>query len=208
MKSIILKTTLLSTLIASSNLLANGNESWLYAIGTNVGVSNTSYDQINKSGSITLIDKPKKSFNSLELYTILNPLTDLCKEYNMKPYISYTHSQNSDLKHQYLLVGLNKYYKPSTTDIELYARVLGGYGQIDWKYDPLNDSNKKNVDANSFIGGIQVGVNYPLNEKISLNLNSKYLLHNYETKLKTTNATAIIEHDSTASIGVGLEYSF
>ena len=69
-------------------------------------------------------------------------------------------------------------------------------------------STKKNVDANSFIGGLQLGVSYPIDEKFSLNLNTKYLFHNYETDLKTTNATATIDHDRTSSIGFGVEYKF
>lgn len=205
MKKQILTLTTLS-LLASSTLLAS--ESIVNSVGLNLGKSYTSTDQKDKSGSIILGDNPDQSFNSLELYLTLNPILDMCKVYNMKPYISLTHSRNSDLKHQYLLVGVNKYYTPSTMPLELYAGVLGGYGQMDWRYDPLNNSSSKNVDANSFIGGLQLGANYPINEKLSLGLNSKYLLHNYETNLKTTNATATIEHDSTASVSLGLEYRF
>jgi hypothetical protein len=206
MRNRLLKTLTLSTLLASSSLLAN--DSVINSMGLNLGVVNSDSDQKNTNGAIIFGNEPDSSFNQLELYLTLNPLTETCKEYNMKPYISYTYSSNSDLKHQYLLLGVNKYYTPSNIDLELYMGALLGYGQIDWKYDPLNNSFNKNVDANSFIGGIQLGVKYPLSEKLSLNLNGKYLFHSYETDLKTTNATAVIEHDRTSSFSLGLEYRF
>lgn len=205
MQNKLIKTITVSTLLASSSLFAS--DSFINSFGINLGKSHTSYDQKDKNGAIILGNNPDKSFNSLELYLTLNPMLDMCKENNMKPYISLTHSRNSDLKHQYLLVGVNKYYSSQDTKLELYAGLLGGYGQVDWRYDPLNNSTRKNIDANSFIGGLQVGINYPIAEKLSLNLNSKYLLHNYETNLKTSNAVATIEHDATATISLGLEYS-
>lgn len=204
MKNRLIKTIALSTILASSTLLAN--DSLINQMGINLGKSSTDFSQKDKTGSISLGNNPDKSFNSIEVFTILNPLTDICKEYNMKPYASYTYSSNSELKHQYLLVGVNKYYKPSKLPVELYAGVVVGYGQIDWKYKPLSTDN--NVDANSLIGGVQAGLNYPLNEKLSLNVNSKYLIHDYKTNLKTSNAQSTIEHDSTATISMGLVYKF
>jgi hypothetical protein len=206
MKKQILTLTLSTLIASSSSLLAS--QSIINSVGLNLGKSHTSADQKDKSGTILLANNPEQSFNSLELYLTLNPILDMCKEYDMRPYISLTHSRNSELKHQYLLVGINKYYTQSTLPLELYTGVVGGYGQIDWRYDPLNNSTRKNVDANSFIAGIQIGANYPINEKLSLGINGKYLLHNYETNLKTTNATATIEQDATATISLGLEYSF
>ena len=203
----IIKVTALSLLLASSSTLL-ATDSFVNSIGINLGKSYTNSQQKNNQGNITLGNTPKESNNSIELFAILNPLTDICKEYNMKPYISYTYSKNTDLKHQYLLVGVNKYYNPSNSKVELYTGALLGYGQIDWKYDPLNDSQNKNIDANSFIGGVQAGLSYPVNENLSLNLNTKYLVHNYETKLKTTNANATIKQDNTSSFSFGLIYKF
>ena len=63
--------------------------------------------------------------------------------------------------------------------------------------------------ASSLVGGVQLGLNYPLTNSLKLNVNSKYLRHNYETKLEPTNtASASLEHKSTASLGLGLVYSF
>ena len=124
----------------------------------------------------------------------------------MKPYLSYTYSSNTDLKHQYILAGVNKYYKHNI--IQYYVGVLGGYGQLKWKYDPLNSSAKRDYEATSFIVGLQGGLDYPINDKFSLGLNAKYLFTDYETNLKTTNASSSIEYNKTTSISVGLSYSF
>ena len=208
MKNKILKSTLALTLLATSSLLASNTI--VDSLGLNLGKSNTNYDQKNTSGTISSNNNPDKTFNSIELYTTLKPILSICKEYNMKSYVSYTFNKNSELKHQYLLVGVNKYFTPTiSTAFSLYAGLLAGYGQIDWSYDPLKTSTRKNVDANSFIGGIQVGSIYSLRENLSLNLNAKYLFHNYETNLKTTTpSSATIEHDSTASVAIGLGYRF
>lgn len=203
---IIHKITLLG-LLSSSTLLANPIDS----IGFNIGKANSDYKQTNNQGVILLGNTPDESFNSYEIYTTLNPILDTCKTYNMKPYIGYTYSSNSELKHQYLLAGINKYYNHTVAnkELSLYAGVLVGYGQIDWKYDPLNNSSSKNVDANSLIAGIQLGANYPINEKYSVGLNTKYLVHNYETDLNpSSGVSSTIEHKDTISFSLGISYKF
>lgn len=198
MKHIIQKIMPLYLLVTS---FALASDIAVDSLGLNIGTSNSSYSQTNNSGTIVLGNEPDKSFNSYEFYATLK--NDI---YGMKPYVSYTYSNNSDLKHQYLLAGLNKYYQYKK--ITLYAGVVGGYGQLDWKYDPLNNSQKKIEDTNSFIAGIQVGVEYPLSNKFAVSLNSKYLIHDYETDLKTTNATSTIKHDSSFLVSIGVKYSF
>ena len=200
MKKILSLGLLTTSLLFSSDISID-------SIGINLGVSNSDYKQTNHQGTISLGNTPDKSFNSYELYTVLNPLSDMCKEHDMKPYISYTYSSNDELQHQYLLVGINKYYKHK--DYNLYAGILGGYGQVDWKYDPINNAKDKNVDANSFIAGIQLGATYPIADKITLGLNTKYLIHDYETNLNPSNTvSATIEHKDTLLLSFGINYSF
>ena len=195
------KIVLLSA-FASSLLLSS--EIALDSIGLNLGKSHASYSQENHIGSITLGNEPDKTFSSYELYTVLK---SVYTNKTIKPYISYTYSSNTDLKHQYVLVGLNKYYKHNTLD--LYAGVLAGYGQLDWRYNPLNSSKDNTYNAYSFIGGIQAGIEYPLENNLALNINAKYLYHDYETKLEpSASARSTLTHDYTASFGVGLSYKF
>ena len=65
-----------------------------------------------------------------------------------------------------------------------YVGLVVGYGQIDWKYDPINNSKDVNADANSFIVGLNLGINYNITKDMSLNLNSKVLFHDYETNIE------------------------
>jgi len=174
-------------------------------LGVNLGKSHISYDQEDNSGAIILGTEPDKSFNSIELFTTLK---GVCTNDSRKPYISYTYSKNDDLKHQYLLVGLNQYYIPASTKLNLYAGVLVGYGQLTWKYDPLNSSQNEEKNAHSFLGGVQAGISYPLTQRFSVGLNSKYLLSDYKTDLKTNNADATIKHRRVSHMGVSLEYTF
>ena len=187
--------------VLMSNLLL-GSEVSIESIGLNIGQSNSDYSQNDSTGNITLGNTPNKNFNSYEVFGEFKN-----KIYGMTPYISMSHSFNTDIEHQYILTGLNKYYNHNKLD--LYAGVLMGYGQMEWKYNPLNNSKDNNEDANSLIAGLQMGINYPINNKFSLGINGKYLVHNYETKLNpSTGINSTIEHKYTSSLGVGFIYKF
>jgi hypothetical protein len=191
-KSLITLSLITSSLVASS----------LDSIGINVGVANSNSHQTNHNGIITLGNEPDESFNSYEIYGTLK------KELlHMKPYLSYTYSSNDELKHQYLLVGLTKYYK--LTKASLYAGLLGGYGELQYKYNPLNNSKSNDYTSTSLLGGIQVGIEYPITNSLAFNLNTKALYHNYDAQLNPNNtATAELSHNTTTSFGVGMKYSF
>jgi hypothetical protein len=191
-KSLITLSLITSSLVASS----------LDSIGINVGVANSNSHQTNHNGIITLGNEPDESFNSYEIYGTLK------KELlHMKPYLSYTYSSNDELKHQYLLVGLTKYYK--LTKASLYAGLLGGYGELRWKYNPLNNSKSNDYTSTSLLAGIQVGIEYPITNSLAFNLNTKALYHNYDAQLNPNNtATAELSHNTTKSIAVGMKYSF
>lgn len=196
--------TILKTLSLTSLLVSSLFSSELVSeIGLNLGKAYSPYTQTNANGSIILGDTPDERYTSYELYTVLNPLTDICKEKNMKPTLSYTYSHNSELRNKYLLAGINKYYKNS------YVGVLVGYGQLTWKYNPINNSKENDYTATAPIAGLQTGYQHKLSEKLSLNLNLKALYHPYDTKLNPNNtATATIYHDYTTSASVGLGYRF
>lgn len=197
-----MKKILLTTFIGSSLLLAQDIS--IDRLGLNLGVSNLDYTQKDHQGSIVLGNEPDKRFNSLEVYTTLNGVFERT---DLKPYISYTYSQNDELKNQYLLLGLNKYYKKE--NYNLYAGILGGYGQLQWQYNPLNSTTDNKYEANSYLLGIQGGLEYPFNEKVSLGVNSKYLYNNYKTHLYPTGSTySTIEHKPLLSISLGLSYKF
>ena len=196
-----MKKLLTISLLTSSLMFAS--EVSIDSVGLNIGKANSDYSQRNSSGSITLGNNPDKTFNTFELFSTLTGL----EKYDMKPYISYTYSSNEELKHQYLLLGLNKYYKIKKVDF--YAGILLGYGELKYKYNPLNNTKENDFNSSSIIGGIQAGIEYPFNNNLSLNINTKYLGHNYETILAPNSTTsAELKHHSTSSLSIGLKYSF
>lgn len=195
----LLKTMTLSVL--TSTLLFSA-DSFVDTVGFNLGKAYTDHSIKNSSGAIILPHEPDKNYNTIELFTTLKAIN---KEEDIKPYISYTYSKNTDMEHQYLLVGVNKYFKNDTLDY--YAGVVGGYGQIEWQYNPINNSKNNKTDAHSFILGLQAGLDYPLSSKLNLGINAKYLLHNYETQFEpSSGVSATLSHERTIFIGLGLSY--
>ncbi|MDD2699567.1 MAG: hypothetical protein PHF17_12335, partial [Arcobacteraceae bacterium] len=83
------------------------------------------------------------------------------------------------------------------------------YGELKWKYNPLNNSKSNDYTSTSLVGGIQAGIEYKLSNSLAFNLNTKALYHNYDAKLNPNNtATAVISHNTTTLIAVGMKYSF
>lgn len=203
----LLNKILTTSLLASSSLLASDIS--IDSIGFNYGISSINYDQQDISGSITLGDQPDKSFDSYEISVTLDPILDICKNNNLKPYVSYTYSSNTDLKHQYILAGVNKYYTPSTSKAELYAGALLGYGELTWKYDPLNSSKQITHNSYSTIAGLQTGLILPVSKALSFNIDGKYLIHDYDTKLNPSDdVRGTLNHDSTSVVSLGIQYKF
>jgi len=192
-----INTIVCSTLIASTFLFGNSID----GIGFHLGKGYSDWSQTDKTGSITLGELPSKNYDGGELYLDFKEI-----QKNIKPTLSYTYTQNSDLKHHYILGGVNKYIQEDK--VKLYGGVVFGYGQIDWESNPINNSKENDYKATSFIGGIQLGTLYPINEKLSFGINGKYLFHNYETNLKPTPSVhSVIEHDRSGFIGFGFRYS-
>jgi hypothetical protein len=135
----LLKKVLVTSILANTCIFANSLA--IDSIGINVGKSYLPYNKEDKTGSIILGNEPNESFNQVEVYSTLKPIMQVCKDNNLKPYISYSYSKNDDLKHQYILAGVNKYHSYQKSN--LYAGVLAGYGQLDWQYDPINKAKVK-----------------------------------------------------------------
>jgi len=200
MNNILKKITLsvaTSTLLFSADLAVD-------TVGINLGKAYTDHSVEHNMGSVLIPHHPYKNYTAIELFTTLEAINE---DEDIKPYISYTYSKNDDMKHQYLLAGVNKYYKHETLD--LYAGVVGGYGYLHWDYNPVNNTTDNKHSVNSFILGLQAGFEYPVVEKLALNFNTKYLLHDYDTHLEpTTTESSTVTHDKTLFIGLGLSYKF
>ena len=171
------------------------------SLGVNIGKANSEYSQTNSNGSIVLGNEPDESFNSYEIYTTLDK-----KIFSLVPYLSYTYNKNDDLKHQYVLLGLNKSY--SIKSFDLYVGLVGGYGELKWEYNPLTSSSSQNPTADGFLGGVQLGISYFLTSSFALGVDAKYLRHKHETNLSSSSTSSTIEHDSTSVVGISLQYKY
>ncbi|MEA3354287.1 MAG: hypothetical protein U9Q33_10780 [Campylobacterota bacterium] len=201
-KLVVLSSIISTFLFASDN--NSSNSIVVDSIGLNLGKLYSDHSQKNHNGIITVTHHPYKNHTGAEIYLTLNGVFD---EDDLKPYFSISHSNNDDMTHDCILAGVNKYYKHDHFDI--YAGVLGGYGQLDWGYDPINGTKDNNYDANSFIIGLQGGVEYPIDDTLSLGVNAKYLLHDYETQLEPSNSfNATVTHDKTIFLGLGINMKF
>lgn len=181
-----------------------GSEISINQIGLNFGKSAMNYKQKDYTGTIILGNEPEENFNLLEPFIVVEGIFE---RKDIKPYFSYSYLNNSDLKNQYLLMGLNKYYKYK--EIDFYAGLLVGYGELKWKYNLLNNSKDNNFIATSLISGAQFGLQYPLKNNLLLNLNTKFLAHKYETNLKPNNSIySKVEHNYSSIINLGLVYKF
>jgi hypothetical protein len=191
----------LLSLVACSSLLA---EVSIEKIGTHIGYGTISYDKSDKQGVIVM-DKPKTNFSPvIEIFGVFDGIME---NETLKPFISYTYQSNDDFKQQYLLVGINKYYPDNS--ITYYGGVYTGISSLKWKYDPLNSSNDKKPTSNALVVGLQGGLEYPINERLSLDINLKGMYHNHQTELEPSDGVkSEINFDYSTFVGIGLVYVF
>jgi len=192
------KIILLSGLV-SGCLLADIS---LDRVGGNIGIGYSDYSQ--KTNTINLqSNNPSKNFSALEVDGTFN---GVFTNKSLQPFVSYTYSNNSDLTHQYLLAGVNKYYPHN--DIIYYAGVYTGYSLFQWDYNPMNSTKENTYTSKSPLLGIQGGVEYPINENLSFDINLKTMIHDHNTQLESNSITDEINHDTTFFGGIGLVYRF
>lgn len=190
------------SLALCSSLVASNIE--VERVGLHIGTAHTTSSQENKEGEIILGKEPKKNFApSVEVY---GTLSGVFEDKAVEPFLSYTYSNNSDLTHQYILVGVNKYYSHNT--YKAYAGIYTGYSFLKWEYNPLNNTTNNNFTSSSLLVGAQVGWEYPLANNLSLDLNFKGMLYDHSTILEASSAKAEIENKLNFSAGLGLVYKF
>lgn len=193
---------IVSGLIIGSSLSASNIE--VDRAGLHIGIAKSSFSQENKAGEIILGKEPSSKFvPSVEVY---GTLSGVFEDKAVQPFLSYTYSTNSDLTNQYLLVGVNKYYSHNTYNA--YAGVYTGYSFLKWEYNPLNNTTDNQFTSTSLLVGAQVGWEYPLSEKLSLDFNFKGMIYDHTTELEAYSAKAEIQHSLNFSAALGLTYRF
>jgi len=196
--SLILPSLLLSTLtVANDNIY--DNSIGFDAVGANIGYAHMYYDQ---SGS-SVTHQPSADFLNFEIYTHLK---NVFEDRSIKPTINYVLNTNSDMSNDTFLVGVNKFHYFDKFDA--YYGALIGYGGLKWKYDPLVSSISNDLSSTSIVGGLQGGLEFPMTNSLSFNLNSKYLLHDYVMQVSTPSQSAKFTHNATFSLALGLKWTF
>ncbi len=90
-----------------------------------------------------------------------------------------------------------------------YVGVLGGYSQLTWNRNPLdNSTTNASNKSDSFFGGTQVGGIYDGYEIVSLYVNYQCLFLNHATTVKTATQSSELKHKTLHNIQVGVRYSF
>jgi len=174
------------------------------SLGAHLGYSNFKTTQTNMQGSITLAKQPDEGYLYGELYILLNGAFE---DKSIKPTLNYMISKNSDFLNNTLMAGVNKYHYFESFDV--YYGALLGYGFQNWDYNPINNTKDNKNKATSFVGAVQLGVEYPVTKKLFLDFNAKLYKHNYETRLEPSSGVkADINHPSSYSLAIGLRYAF
>ncbi len=90
-----------------------------------------------------------------------------------------------------------------------YIGVSGGYSQLTWNRNPLdNSTTNASNKSDSFFGGTQIGAIYDGYETLSLYINYQCLFLNHATSVKTATASSELEHSTLQNIQFGVRYSF
>jgi hypothetical protein len=180
--------------IVTTALLLATSTMFATQIGFNIGSSNMDYETSN----VILGTTPDKNLRNYEIFGTLEGKLPKA----LQTYLSYTQNRSGTIENQFVLVGANKEYGAGKG--KLYAGIIGGFGELKWKYNPINGTTS-DATANSLIAGVQAGGKYDLSDRLFVNINGKYLKHNYGADF---NGATKIEHKTTSSVALGVGYKF
>jgi opacity protein-like surface antigen len=89
-----------------------------------------------------------------------------------------------------------------------YLGVSLGMADLKWQIDPLVNSQTKDDKLSSLLYGIQGGIEYPIENQLSIYSQISYQKLDFTTNLISTPAKSTITYESKKSFVVGLKYSF
>lgn len=90
-----------------------------------------------------------------------------------------------------------------------YVGVLGGYSNLTWDTDPIeNPSQESNNDSSSFIAGTQIGASYDGFEYISLYSTYQCLFMGHTTYLSDGTNDSKLQHKTIHSLQMGVQFNF
>jgi hypothetical protein len=186
----------LATILASTITYASGP----IDIGFNLGYADMPYEH---EGNIADVKSDNRLINT-EVYATFG---NIFSNKNVRPTLSYIHNSNSDFKNNTLLAGVNLYIP--FEQVTLYTGFLAGYGELAWDDKHISGTTKNDMKSGSAVAGLQLGMELPISDSLSFNVNAKYLMHTYDMEVFiSSSSSARYSHTGTSSLSVGLKYSF
>lgn len=99
-------------------------------------------------------------------------------------------------------------YQFTGGDLKPYVGLVGGYSHIKWDTAPLDNSNTATEDksANGYFVGGQIGLEYKISERISINTQYQYLSN--QDEIVTFVNGQEMKHEDQNNFLIGVRYAF
>lgn len=129
-------------------------------------------------------------------------------EYKITPNIfstlSYQRTAMDEINKDNYFLSVN--YQLNDVFLLPYVGVLGGYSDLNDDKYPASVPSGNNLDSSSFLLGLQLGVEHPIDKKFSIF--SKYQALKTDHKMDILYDSSIIKNNSNQNIQIGIRYEF
>ena len=170
-----------------------------YFIGIGFGLNSLDVKKQDQVGSIILNNTPDDSASSFLFLGGINLPN------NGRIYGNYEILNLDDVK-------INAYYLSYDYIfphiLNPYIGLSFGMSDLEWQRDPLVNSQTKDNKLSSLLYGIQGGIEYPIENQLSIYSQISYQKLDFKTNLLSTPAKCTITHESKQSLSIGVKYSF
>lgn len=184
---------LLITILLSLNLYSSD-----CFVDISTGYSNSPYVKKDITGSININDLDENGY-----------LYDLAVGYRINDKLfstlNYQYSKFDDIDYDNFYITLNYQFESS---LKPYVGLLVGKSFLHWNKDPLNSSQNIDWTSGSFMYGLQVGLEYKINENLTFIPRVLHSRTDHGTNLISAPAQSYIEHDSKTQVLFGLRSGF
>ena len=137
-----------------------------------------------------------------DTYTLIEAGLGYTYNPNIFTTLSMQKASNSQTELMHFLLSAN--YQLPDTFMNPFVGVVGGYGELKWKENPISSlQTTKDITASSYFLGLQGGIKYPLNDSFSLYGTYQYLPTNFETVITNKGE---IKHKTMKNLIIGVKY--
>ena len=170
-----------------------------YFVGASLGVAKlgTSYTPMRGSFDLNPTDTTAASLGAEAGYTLDNE--DFMS-------VEYSRVKLNDATLDNFLLSYN--YTLAKPKYDLYVGVVAGISYIDVTKAPAADLDAKDVTGRSFAYGVQAGMEYPLEEDLTLYTQYRYLRLDHTTHLLSALGKADLTRESLQTLSFGVRKAF